>query len=203
MFIIDNFFPEELMNSIIVEANEQNWHFRRSDANADLYWTKIIFGCNYSEDVSKGIFLKEFVSENTKKCWEFFKDKANCNLNDSNLSSIYYNGLTYGIEAHPHVDSYKENFTTVIIYVCEDWNSYWGGETVFFNEKFSEDPSDKIFYSHDIIKSVLPKYNRIVLFDGKTVHAVRPISKSFKGLRKTLMFKIQNKNVEEFKNLCS
>jgi hypothetical protein len=200
MLVIDNFFPEELINSVIAEANQQEWQFRRSDTDEDIYWAKYIFGITYNPN--KQFFIQEFVSENVKQCWEFFKSKTNCIL-DNNLETVYFNGLTHGIEAHAHVDSHTKNFTTVIIYVCENWNSHWGGETVFFNGEYSKNPADNIFYSHDIVKSVLPKYNRIVLFDGKTVHAVRPISKTFKGLRKTLMFKIKDKNVEEFKKLCS
>jgi len=203
MLVIDNFFPEELINSVIAEANQQEWVFNRTDSNEDQYWTRSIFGVRYSSVYGKYAPIQEFASENVKKCWEFFKSKTNCGLENSNLNSAYFNGLTYGVEAHCHVDSHLDNFTTVIIYVCESWNSHWGGETVFFNGEYSKNPADNIFYSHDIVKSVLPKYNRIVLFDGKTVHAVRPISKTFKGLRKTLMFKIKDKNVEEFKKLCS
>lgn len=197
MFVLDNFYPKDLIDSVVLESHEQKWSFKRTDSNKDMYWTAVMFGSDYNKEE---IILKDFVSENVKKCWEFFKVKSNCSLSDDNLDSIYFNGLTYGIEAHAHVDSYEKNFVTAITYVCESWNSHWGGETVFFDGGHSTNPADNIFYSHDIIKSVLPRYNRIVLFDGTIVHAVRPLSKSFKGLRKTLMFKIKNKHIEDFKN---
>jgi len=200
MLVIDNFFHEDLINAVILEANEQDWRFIRGDSNQDLYWTRFIFGITHFKNSN---VLEKFASKNVEKCWEFFKSKTNCGLDDNNLYSVYFNGMTHGIEAHAHVDNFEENHTTVIIYVCSNWNSHWGGETAFFNGEYSENPADNIYYSHDIVKSVCPKYNRIVLFDSKIVHAVRPISKSFKGLRATLMFKIKNKGVEEFKNLCS
>lgn len=201
MLVIDNFFPKDLIDSVVLESHKQKWSFTRSDSNGDMYWTNVIFGSNYCK--KEDITLNNFVSENVKKCWEFFKVKSNCNLNDDNLDSIYFNGLTYGTESHAHVDTYGRDLVTVIVYVCESWNSHWGGETVFFSGEHSKNPSDSIFYSHDIIKSVLPKNNRIVLFDGSIVHAVRPLSKSFKSLRKTLMFKIKNKRIEDFKNYAT
>jgi hypothetical protein len=203
MLVIDNFYPKILIDAIILESNSQKWEFSRSDMNEDVYWTNKIFGASYSMNPENSNFLTKFTSKNIKECWEFFKLKADCGLDDSNLDSIYYNGLTYGIEAHAHVDDLRDDFVTVIMYVCEGWNSHWGGETVFFSGAYSRNPADPTYYQHEITQSVLPKYNRMVLFSGNVVHAVRPLSRSFKGLRKTLMFKIQNKHIDNFKKLCS
>jgi Rps23 Pro-64 3,4-dihydroxylase Tpa1-like proline 4-hydroxylase len=203
MLVLDNFYPKTLIDTVILEANVQKWEFARIDSNEDLYWTNVIFGSNYSQILEQKNFLSEFTSENVKKCWEFFKLKADCNLEDSNLSSVYFNGLTYGIEAHAHVDAMQKDVVTVITYVCEDWNSHWSGETVFFSGEFSHNPADVTYYQHEITQAVLPRYNRIVVFSADVVHAVRPLSRSFRGLRKTLMFKIKGKRVEDFKKLCS
>lgn len=199
--VIDNFFPESLINLVSIESDEYSWTFGRSDSNQDFYWTKVIYG-DYLHAVTKK-FETKFQSENVRACWEYFKEKTKCGVTDENLESVYFNGLTYGVEAHAHVDSNAEDYVTVICYICTDWNSHWGGETVFFDSNFSKNPADQIFYTHEITASVLPKYNRIVVFKGNTVHAVRPLSKSFRGLRKTMMFKIKNKNIKEFMGLCS
>jgi len=203
MFVLDNFFPSKLIDSVIAESYNYEWVFKKQDIATDVYWTNFLFGENYDEpnESKNQRFFKNF---NSEQCWEFFKKKTDCGLTNDNLESSYVNGLTYGLEAHAHTDSDKKNFVTVIVYLCENWNSYWGGETVFFNGEFVvNDPTNDIFYTHEIIKTVLPRYNRIVMFDGNIVHAVRSISKSFKGLRKTMMFKIKNKNIKEFEKLCS
>lgn len=203
MLVLDNFYPQNVINSVILEANKHTWEFNRIDSDADMYWTRKIFGLNYSAITEETAMLDNFTSEKVKKCWEFFKLKTDCGLEDSNLDSVYFNGLTYGLESHAHIDSTQENFVTVITYVCEDWNSHWGGETVFFSDEYSKNPADPVYYQHEITLTALPKYNRVVIFSGSVVHAVRPLSRSFKGLRKTLMFKIKNKNTGDFKKLCN
>lgn len=206
MIVLDNFYPQSLIDPIVLNSFSYEWQFGRSDTNNDLYWTIPVYGNHYVLEKNKIVskyYLDCFKYKEVEKCWDFFKSKMGCGLSDDNLITAYFNGITYGVEAHAHVDSFKENYTTAIIYVCENWNSHWGGETVFFDGKFVNNPADDIFYSHDIIKSVLPKYNRVLLFDSRIIHSVRPLSKSFKNLRKTLMFKIKNKNVEEFKNYAT
>jgi Rps23 Pro-64 3,4-dihydroxylase Tpa1-like proline 4-hydroxylase len=72
------------------------------------------------------------------------------------------------------------------------------GRRSFYSGEFVQNPSDNLFYKHDVLKTVLPRRNRIVMFDSNIIHGVHPLSKSFKGLRTTLMFKLKNTH---FKNL--
>jgi hypothetical protein len=197
MIIIDSFFPPELIDSVISKSNNYCWKFSRSDKNDDVYWTVFVYGSTYSK-TKNDTFLENFSNEEVKKCWGFIKSKFHPIITENNLDSCYLNGLTHGIEAHAHVDNKNsDNFVTIICYVCESWNSHWCGETCFYNMDYSENPADEIYYSHEIIKSVLPRYNRIVMFDGKTVHSVRPLSKTFRGLRKTLMFKLKDVSIKD------
>lgn len=200
MVVLDNFFPKDLIDSLIFESYDYKWNFSKADLKNDLYWTNFIFGKNYN---NKETEYCGFRSKKAEECWEFFKNKVNCGITNNNLESLYFNGLTYGLEAHAHKDSDQDDYVTVITYVCESWNSYWGGETVFFSGDFVDNPADKVFYEHEIIKTVIPRYNRVVIFQSKMVHCVRPVTKSFKGLRKTMMFKIKNKNIKDFCKLCS
>ena len=197
MLVVDNFFPSELIDSVVSKSNNYEWKFCRTDKNEDTYWTVHVYGNNYTS-TDKEPLESEFRLQEVKDCWEFIKNKFIQTIGDGNLESCYLNGLTHGIEAHAHVDNKSsDNFVTVICYVCEAWNSHWCGETCFYNMGHSENPAHEIYYSHDIIKSVLPRYNRVVMFDGNVVHSVRPLSKTFKGLRKTLMFKLKNVNIKE------
>ena len=192
--VVDGFYDAKNLNTLINDSYNYEWSFHRKDLPLEYYWTKEVYGYSY---ISRSLQKKyeEFTLKEIKILWDEFSKKFNVPL--KSLESCYLNGLTFGIEAFPHTDFTTEGSTSVIIYLCESWNSFWSGETVFFDRNFVNDPTNEIFYQHDIIKSVLPKFNRMVLFDGNITHAVRPISKSFKGLRKTLMFKLRNMPIQQ------
>lgn len=197
MIVLDNFFPKSTIDLVIDKSKDYEWQFCRTDKFEDTYWTIFVYGDTYEVNNDK-IIVKNFKYQEVKNCWEAVKEKFNFKLTDNNLDSCYLNGLTHGLESHAHIDSGgKVNFVTVVCYICEFWNSHWSGETCFYNMDYSDNPSDDIYYNHEIIRSVLPKYNRVVLFDGNVVHSVKPISKTFKGLRKTLMFKLKNINIKD------
>jgi hypothetical protein len=193
--IVDGFYDVKNLNTLINDSYNYEWSFNRRDVNLDYYWTKEIYGELYSSGALQKKY-DEFKVKEIKCLWDEFSKKFNVPI--KSLESCYLNALTFGVEAYPHIDFIEKGSTSVIIYLCESWNSYWAGETVFFDNDFIlDDPTNEIFYKHDIIKSVLPKFNRMVLFDGNITHAVRPISKSFKGLRKTLMFKLRDISIQE------
>lgn len=192
--VLDNFFPAELINKLLIESEDYEWVFKRGDGNDDIYWTKHVYGSNFDRGNNHKI-LTEFTDSTVKESWDYFSNKFN--IKTENLVSVYLNGLTNGTEAHQHIDSRNEKAVTVICYLCTDWNSHWSGETSFYDGKFSLNPADSVFYTHEVQKTVLPRYNRIVIFNAGIIHAVHPLSKSFKGLRKTLMFKIENISYEE------
>lgn len=194
--VIDNFFPDSLARELLADSEQYKWEFHRSDSNQDIYWTKYIYGSSLGK--KERFFLTEFTEPTIKKAWEFFSNKFSIPI--ENLYSVYLNAITHGIEAHLHVDSSASDAITVICYLCSDWNSYWSGETSFYDGEYSDDPSNPVFYSQDVQKTVLPRYNRIVVFSSNIIHAVHPISKSYRGLRKTLMFKIKNTNYEDLFN---
>lgn len=191
--VVDGFYDVKNLNIAINNSYGYEWSFNRTDVTSDCYWTKQVYGLHYNSRLQK---KEEFELKEIKILWDEFSKKFNVPI--ENLNSCYLNALTFGVEAYPHIDFNEKGSTSVIIYLCESWNSFWGGETVFFDKHFIfDDPANEVFYQHDIIKSVLPKYNRMVLFDGNITHAVRPISKSFKGLRKTLMFKLKNMPIQQ------
>lgn len=184
----DNFFPVDFYNKILEESISYAWNFFRVDCDHDKYWTKTVYGNNFSKENPK--FLDNFTEPTIEKAWQYFSDKFN--VSKDKLYGVYLNALHSGLEAYPHIDANKSNYVTVICYLCENWNAYWSGATNFYTGVFSENPADIVFYTNEIQKSVLPKYNRIVIFNSNIIHGVTPVSKSFKGLRKTLMFKLKD-----------
>jgi hypothetical protein len=194
--IIDNFYNYKNLNETLICSTDYYWKLFRKDTIDDLYWTIHVYGDTYDPDNPKLKIDNRNKFQEVQTLWNEFSNKFNVPL--ENLESCYLNGITHGLEAFAHTDSVKDGNTTVILYLCEDWNLHWGGETVFFDQEFvKNNPAHEVFYNANIIKSILPKYNRVVLFDSHIMHAVRPISKSFKGLRKTLMFKLKNISVQQ------
>ena len=94
------------------------------------------------------------------------------------IQRAYINGYCFGNDAAAHTDSINQKVPqkTAIIYLNDEWDINWGGETV-------------IFENDEIIKSVLPKEGRVFLFDSTLLHGARPLSKTFGGIRKVLVFK--------------
>jgi SM-20-related protein len=92
------------------------------------------------------------------------------------LIRAYCNAYTYGTDGYAHTDSKFENDVTAIIYLNQSWNIDWAGETVFFEDG-------------EIIKSVIPKWNRAIIFPSNMKHAGRGVSRFCTDVRKVLVFK--------------
>jgi hypothetical protein len=104
--------------------------------------------------------------------------------NNIRLHRGYVNAHTYGVEDTVHEDdSDIKNGLTVIVYFCNDWYPEWFGQTMFFESL------DK--HHNEITKSVLPKFNRVLVFNKNTPHCVSPLSRRFTGVRLTCMFKVE------------
>jgi SM-20-related protein len=103
---------------------------------------------------------------------EFFKDKAV-------LVRCYSNKQTFGTEGFIHTDTKREQDQTVIVYMNEEWEADWGGETTFYNHDKSE-----------ITDAILPKFGRVVVFPGNIHHCARAVTRICPKARTTLMYKV-------------
>ena len=65
----------------------------------------------------------------------------------------------------------------------------WGGATNLYSDRGLKSLPEWLV-SSEIIKSVTPKTNRILVFDGSIPHSVSHLSKVFTDARITLMFKL-------------
>ena len=110
--------------------------------------------------------------------------------NGYKIHRAYINAMSFGSEDTIHQDDPDiEQGLTLLIYLCNDWYPEWFGQTVFFDN--TEKGRENNFINAEITKSILPKYNRAILFDKNTYHCVAPISKRFTGVRYTCMFKLK------------
>lgn len=94
------------------------------------------------------------------------------------LTRCYANGYPYGSDGGLHYDSNVDTHFTCIYYPHLVWHPNWSGETVFFNQAGDE-----------IIASVYPRPNRLVVFPGNVAHIARGVARVCPEMRITLMFK--------------
>ena len=105
-------------------------------------------------------------------------------LDDFETIRIYANGhMSDG--GLPHKDHEEGGFYTFLYYPHLEWEYYWGGETLFFDD-----------YSN-LIKCVIPKANSGVLFDSRITHFARTASlyaNIDSGFRITIAVKLKKRN---------
>jgi hypothetical protein len=122
------------------------------------------------------------------EAWNFLR---NNHLEDGRLIRCYLNGYTYGVDGYFHSDSQRADEHTAIVYMNDEWEPDWAGETVFLDA------------NGDIVKSVLPKRNRAVIFNANMQHAGRSVSRKCTVLRKALIFKSRRPRSAEFEKLST
>jgi len=99
-------------------------------------------------------------------------------LSGHRLTRCYANGYPNGSEGGLHRDSNIATHYTAIYYPHLSWKPNYAGETVFFDDAEQE-----------IVGSVYPRPNRLVVFPGNIPHVARGVSRACPDMRITLMFK--------------
>jgi hypothetical protein len=158
-------------NAWLDKANwSYGWHSNKKVPfghwNADIAKTS----ADNSTDISARI-PKEFLEVWKDINKAFFKEEAV-------LIRCYSNKQTFGTEGYIHIDTKRKQDFTVIVYMNEEWDADWGGETTFYNDDKTE-----------IIDAILPRYSRVVAFPGTIHHCARSVTRICPKARTTLMFK--------------
>jgi hypothetical protein len=118
--------------------------------------------------------------------WNILRD---AHLNQSLLIRCYLNGYTYGTDGYFHVDSERADEQTALLYMNDNWDADWGGETAFLDAR------------GEIVESVLPRKNRAVIFPSHVRHAGRGVLRKCMVLRQTLIYKARKKRSDNFEKL--
>jgi hypothetical protein len=153
-----------------------NWSFTGSGngINFDL-WRKYIYKLNFKNKIEKKL--------NKLSLSILKKHNLNCFLK---LQRAYASINTYGTVHESHKDSEKKGTITVMYYLNNHWSLDHGGETVFYGDI-------------DIIKSIIPKPSRAVIFDGTIPHCAREVRRDVNDIRIVLTFKykffLKNKEI--------
>jgi Rps23 Pro-64 3,4-dihydroxylase Tpa1-like proline 4-hydroxylase len=180
----DNCVNQKLLDTIAQRYNNQysfGWKANRNTPYDQGHWNVpiVIQNKKLLNDISGQLSTKD---QEAFVLWNYLKHHF---LGERMLSRVYINGYTYGTDGYihrddPHFDEQKDNSPTtetVIIYLNKSWDPDWGGETSLFDNE------------REITKSILPKFGRMLIFDGQKEHASRPLSRVCNELRKVLVFK--------------
>lgn len=99
------------------------------------------------------------------------------------LYRVYINGYTFGTDGYAHTDaSWGEGkCTTMVAYLNSEWYHDWAGETVIYDD------------NTNIETSVTPKPGAAIVFDGRRLHAARPVSRACPSLRLITTFQYTSK----------
>lgn len=107
-------------------------------------------------------------------------------LGPRTLIRCYVNGYTYGTDGYYHQDDIDVKgrwgpdsvSETCILYLNKEWHEDWGGETNLWDKE-----------NEEVMRSVVPKRNRLFIFDSDIWHRANPVSRLCRPLRTVLVFK--------------
>jgi hypothetical protein len=165
--VIDGYFDNQnILENYFYFRDRVPWNFNGS-GNDENKWRKFKYDLNFKSKIEKNL---KYNTENILN---------NLNLFDLlKFERVYASANPFGTVHEPHKDYLKDSKggITVMYYLNHDWNLKFSGETVFFNNK-------------EIIKSIIPKPGRIVIFDGNIEHCARDVRRDVNDLRMVLTFK--------------
>jgi SM-20-related protein len=183
VFTLDNLLIERERKLVYDFLYDGGWKFGwKSSAKTDqfAFWHRHFAGHRNKQKQNKYDCAEE-LKQTAPLLFAFWRRLALTVFKGHTLYRCYANGHAYGVDGSLHTDSKADGAYTAIYYPHEHWEPNWAGETVLFREDKS-----------DIITSVYPRPNRLLIFRGNIPHVARGVSRTCPRLRVTLMFKSLN-----------
>jgi SM-20-related protein len=175
--IFDDAVPPDLYRQLEVAVAHAGWYFGwRASVGRARYWHHEISGGEKTntQDVTAAVRKHRIAAYAQYVDWL----RNTLVPEDTRLLRMYMNAHTFGTDGSPHTDSDRDNELTTILYMNPEWKPQFGGETVVFDA------------AGDIETSVMPRPNRLITFPSNRLHAPRPLSKLYPGLRVVLVCKL-------------
>lgn len=180
--IHDDFLSSDEQQAVLAFLRGPGWSygaFSDPAPDAPRYWYKHFAG--YVKDGLEShdpARIEAELERNAPLAGAVWRRIQSLILPGHDLTRCYANGYPFGAEGGLHLDSNIRTHFTALYYPHLSWHPNYAGETVFFNETGT-----------DIIASVFPRPNRLVVFPGTVPHVARAVSRKCPELRMTLMFK--------------
>jgi SM-20-related protein len=183
VYLYEDVLQEPLRAEVADFLKSTSWHFGATSDKTEgsyPYWYKHFAGVFDQKDLRTEI---TDCSDQLRReapiiaaVWHYLKERI---FRDHILVRCYANSYPYGSEGVVHRDANDTRHHTAIFYPNSIWDMNWAGETMFF--RLQQPP--------EILTTVWPRPNRLVVFQGIIPHVARGISRSCPLLRTTLMFK--------------
>lgn len=182
ILVLDDFLPTDAYENLArLVSNEPMANWSRCNTGTDPVgrWSR-----NFAPAGKHNLADVAYVLEETAGfhalhlAWQRLSDAY---LRDNVLIRCYLSGYMYGTDGYVHTHSRHVDEYTALVYMNDNWEPDWAGETVFLDER------------DEIVKSVLPKRNRVVIVPAHLRRADRSVSRKCTVLRKTLIFKTRKR----------
>jgi len=174
ILIKDDILPKDQLEGCLHWLEKANWKYGWKSDKA------VSFG-HWNVDITKtGVSNTTDISSRLPTTFKRIWDVVNNEVGGSaKLIRCYSNRHTFGTEGYIHIDTDREEDHTCVIFMNKHWEANWGGETNFYNQDKSE-----------VTLSILPRFGRMVLFQGAVPHCARGLTRICPDVRTTLMFKL-------------
>ncbi|MDB4342515.1 2OG-Fe(II) oxygenase [bacterium] len=156
VFIFDDVFEAHQIQKMYYFILNSKFRLNVNDDDFAEYKTKYsqTFGCEFSEDDLKRFGLLEYLPNTIKEKF---------NLKYDNYGRCIVNNITPLDTHYPHDDSGKNMKWSLLYYANLKWELEWGADTLFLTDN-----------KKNISQVSQCKPNRVVIFDGRIPHMIRP-----------------------------
>lgn len=172
--IYDNLVTEKMLRDVLAIIDQRGFQYGwRSNKDIPLGHWNLAFSKTGTSAHNRKDIIDELPPA-VRTLWEQIQPKVF--RSTPVLLRAYCNAHTYGTEGYIHKDSGFSDDCTAIIYLNRSWDADWAGETVLFDKG-------------EIIKAVIPKWKRLLIFPSTIKHAARGVSRFCPEARTVLVFK--------------
>lgn len=180
VFVVDDFLQDALRKPVLDLLRGGGWRFgKKSQASIDQFsfWCRHFAG-HHNGRKEVHYDCEAELKRNSPLLYGLWSKLAMTMFKGQTLLRCYSNGAAYGSDGTVHTDSKRAGSYTAVYYPHDHWEPDWAGETCLFN-----------FERTDIVASVYPRPNRLLVFRGDIPHVARGVSRTCPELRITLMYK--------------
>jgi hypothetical protein len=164
----ENFLPHDMLHEATSYLQRPNWGIQKSRNDYKSY--KLFWVMNLLQD--------DFF---TRDIFKLITDV----IGDRKLINVHANAQSFGQDGVPHVDFDTDEAQSFLIYLNDDWDIQWGGET-YFLDRYSINGIETQISNQ--LMSVLPVPNRAICFPSNMFHFGSSPKRDFYGIRYTIRY---------------
>ena len=176
VLIIDEAIPEDMAQDLFELAeNSPGWGYGAPGFQNDSDQVPFIHGFEVEELLGSPLWecLQAHVREHLGEGYQPY--------------DVSINHLRFGDNPVEHRDNNNPDVShmTLLLYLNPDWHRDYSGESVVYGE------------DGEVEYAVMPRFQRLAMWDGATMHSARAPTPAFSGVRYTLAIKIAKQSPDQ------